>query len=119
MGVVSIFRFEKREGMRRSRSSVLTLTLIRQRILFMKTDGLWLNVCVGPDGGVHRRRGKADAARAAAALRQAQGQREEQEAIRAPRRARVQPGQLAASAYVWLELDSGLWIPIRIRMDPQ
>ncbi len=56
MGDVSMFWLKER-GMRRSRSSVLALTLIRQRILFMKTDGLWLNVCLGPDGGVHRRRG--------------------------------------------------------------
>ena len=48
---------------------------------------------VAADGGVRGRRGEADAARAAAALRQAQGRREEQEALRAPRRARIQPGK--------------------------
>ena len=49
------------------------------------------------DGGVRGRRGEADAARAAAALRQAQGRREEQEALRAPRRARIQPGKSHSS----------------------
>ena len=47
---------------------------------------------LGSHGGVYRRRGQADPARSTAALREAQGQREEQEAFRTARCTRVQPG---------------------------
>ena len=62
-----------------------------KRNLEMRRGTLMFSVAA--DGGVRGRRGEADAARAAAALRQAQGRREEQEAIRASRRARIQPGK--------------------------
>ncbi len=45
-------------------------------------------------GGLRGRRGQAHAARPAATLRQAEGEREEQEAVWAARRSRVQPGML-------------------------
>lgn len=44
------------------------------------------------DGGLRRRRGQADAPRSAAALRQAEGDGEEQEASRIARSSGVQPG---------------------------
>ncbi len=45
-------------------------------------------------GGLRRRRGQADLARPSAALRQAEGQREEPEAVRTSRCPGIQPGVL-------------------------
>ena len=58
-------------------------------IVRLVCDVTMLLVLFAANGSVRGRRFEADVAWIAAALRQAEGQREEQEALRTPRRTRV------------------------------